>query len=118
MSTPIGAEPYFDMDVVKENIEESGLTSNEAKLQNWGDESDREIDTALFYLFAPASFPLSEALMITEGFTANDFKKIKQLSNERTLSRSARGLFGYCIQRPAVCCETKHSLWVYSEECG
>jgi len=83
LSTPITAEPYFEMDVVKENIDESGLTTNETKLQNWGDEADREIDTALFYLFAPASFPLTEAIMITEGFTSTDFDKIKQLANER-----------------------------------
>ncbi len=81
MSLPIETEPYFDLDVVKENIEESGNTTNEAKLQNWGDECDREIDTKLFYLFT--TFPLTEAGVIADEFDATDFYKVKQLSNER-----------------------------------
>ncbi len=84
MSLDPNSEPYFEIDVIKENIEETGNSTNESKLENWGNESDREIDTELFYLFAPEDFPLSEAKMIAAGFTALDFDKIRKLSNERT----------------------------------
>ncbi len=81
MSIDIDTETYFDIEVVKENIDEVGNNTNLSKLQNWGDESDREIDTKLFYLFT--TFPLTEAGVIVDGFTTTDFNKIKQLSNER-----------------------------------
>ena len=81
-AVPVDSEPYYDIDVIKENIEETGTTLNEAKLQNWGDESDREIDTELIYIFP--TFPLTEALVQAEGLDAIVFKNIKQLSNERT----------------------------------
>ena len=82
MSIPIGTAPYFDMEVVKENIGEVGIATNETRIQNWGDESDRYLDTELFYLFT--TFPLTEAIVIADGFDATDYNKIKQLSNERT----------------------------------
>lgn len=81
MSTPIDSEPYFEIEVVKENINEVGNTTMESQLQNWGDESDREIDTRLMYLFT--TFPLTEALVIADGWTANIWHQIRQLANER-----------------------------------
>ena len=87
MSTDINAEPYFEMDVVKENLEEQGLAAEENKIQNYGDESDREIDTELWYVFDKADFPLTAAKMAAADFTDNDFDKIKKLSNERTVAK-------------------------------
>ncbi len=81
MSIPIDSEPYFDIDVVIENIDEVGNAKIKSQLQNWGDEVDREIDTKLFYLFS--TFPLTSSIVITDGFTESDFRKIKQLANER-----------------------------------
>lgn len=82
MSLETDAVQYFDIDVVKENIEEVGVVTNESKIQNWGDESDRDIDRVLFYLFT--DFPLDEAKVIANGFDAIVWQQIKALSNERT----------------------------------
>ena len=87
MSVDINAEPYFEMDQVKENLDEQGLTAEENKIQNWGDESDREIDTKLWYIFDASDFPLTAAKMAADGFVDNDFDKLKKLSNERTVAK-------------------------------
>ncbi len=79
---PTDSEPYYEMEVIKENIGEVGITVNETKIQNWGDESDREIDTELIYLFT--TFPLTEALVVADEHDANVWRQIRQLSNERT----------------------------------
>ena len=81
-TTDINDTPYFEMDVIKENLEQAGVPINESKIQNWGDESDREIDQEFIYLFN--TFPMTEQSLVNEGFKTNDFKKIKQLSNART----------------------------------
>lgn len=87
MSDP-AAVTYFQMDEVKENIQESDETPNEARLQNWGDASDREIDQALRYLLGPEFvFPMDEAKMIAAGFTSEDFNTIKKISNALTEGR-------------------------------
>lgn len=87
MSVDINAEPYFELGQVKENLDEQGLATEENKIQNFGDESDREIDTELWYLFDASDFPLTATKMVAAGFTDNDFDKIKKLSNERTSAK-------------------------------
>ena len=87
MSIDINAETYYELDFVKECLDEQGIVVEENRIQNWGDEADREIDTLLWYLFDAADFPLTEAKMIAAGFTANDFQKLQKLSNQCTIAK-------------------------------
>lgn len=76
--------PYYQMDEVKENLDESDQTPNENRLQNWGNQIDRWLDGQLKWLFDNnlTKFPLDEQDWIDNGFTVNEMKQLQNLSTD------------------------------------
>ena len=77
-------DTYYQMDEVKENLDEDGETPNENRLQNWGNQIDRWLDGELKWLFDNdlTKFPLDQQDWIDNGFTANEFKQLQNLATE------------------------------------
>ena len=83
MSLPDEAvDTYYQMDEVKENLDETDQTPNEPRLQNWGNQIDRYLDGRLKWLFDNdlTTFPLDEADWISIGFTSNEMNQLKMLA--------------------------------------
>jgi len=80
----VQAEPYYQMDEVKENIDEEDNTPNENRLQNWGNQIDRDLDGQLMWFFDNdlTVFPLTEQAWIDAGFPAQKMKELQQLSTD------------------------------------
>jgi len=84
MSTAV--EPYFQMDEVKENLDEEDQTPNEDRIQNWGNQVDRYMDNLLLPVFEQdfSKFPLTEQAWIDNDFNKNEMTKLKLLATEGT----------------------------------
>lgn len=83
MSLPDEAvDTYYQMDEVKENLDETDQTPNEPRLQNWGNQIDRYLDSRLKWLFDNnlTTFPLDEADWISIGFTSNEMNQLQSLA--------------------------------------
>lgn len=80
MSTPV--DTYYQMDEVKENLDELEETPNENRLQNWGNQIDRYLDGKLKWLFENklTVFPLVAQDWIDIGFTAEEMKQLQNLA--------------------------------------
>jgi Tfp pilus assembly protein PilW len=75
-------ETYYQMEEIKENLEEEDETPNEAKLQNWGMQVDRYLDQKLMWLFDNdlTVFPLTSSTWVNNGFTSNEMTKLQELA--------------------------------------
>lgn len=74
--------PYYQIDEVKENLEEEDQTPNEDRLQNWGIWVDNKINDKIRYIFPTIAFNpnLVEQDFIDADFTASDFKSLQTLA--------------------------------------
>lgn len=79
-------ETYYQLDEVKENLDEEDQTPNENRLQNWGNQIDRYLDSQLKWLFENklTVFPLDEQDWIDIKFTSNEMNQLKNLATEGT----------------------------------
>lgn len=75
-------ETYYQMEELKENLDEEDVTANENQLQNWGNQIDRYLDQELMWLFNNdlTVFPLSSTVWINNGFTDNEMTKLQELA--------------------------------------
>ncbi len=74
--------PYYQIDELKENLDEEDLTPNEDRLQNWGMWIDNKINDKLRYIFPATDFTpnLIEQNFLDNGLTSTDYKSLLTLA--------------------------------------
>ena len=74
--------PYYQIDEVKENLEEEDRAPNEDRLQNWGLWVDNKINDKIRYIFPDTAFVknLKESDFTDAGFTKQDFRSMQLLA--------------------------------------
>lgn len=77
-------DTYYQIDEVKENLDETDETPNENRLQNWGNQIDRYLDSKLKWLFNNdlTVFPLTVADWEAIDFGKSEMDQLQDLSTK------------------------------------
>lgn len=77
-------ETYYQLDEVKENLDELEETPNENRLQNWGNQIDRYLNGKLKWLFENdlTVFPLDVADWEKIGFGEPEMDQLRSLATD------------------------------------
>jgi len=79
MSAP--PSPMYEIDRIKQVLDEEGITTNQSKITEFGDQAVGDFNREMMYVFADTDFPLSQQTFIDADFPAEMFVSAKKIIN-------------------------------------